>query len=172
MAYVDTNVILANYFPEDRVHSRASAFFELSRKRKIVSPVSVVELFAVVSRLKTELRAPKEILEELPRRRVRALVEFLIKDCKLFLASVPAQAKIKFAGTVLSVPVEYESCIRLAHGLKLKTLDLIHLAYADNLRKWGHGVDVFVTFDGDILRSSTNIQERFGIEVREPSRDL
>jgi predicted nucleic acid-binding protein len=172
MAYVDTNVILANYFPKDRLHSRAAAFFELSRKRKIVSPVSTVELFAVVSRLETELQAPKEILEELPRRRVRALVEFLIKDCKLFLASVPAQAKIKVAGTVLSVPVEYESCIRLAHTLKVKTLDLIHLAYADNLRKWGHGVDVFVTFDGDILRSSTNIQQRLGIEVREPSRDL
>lgn len=172
MAYVDTNVILANYFPEDKLHSRASAFFELSRKRKIVSPVSTVELFAVVSRLETEIQAPKEILEEPPRRRVRALVEFLIRDCKLFLASVPAQAKIKIAGTVLSVPVEYESCIRLAHALKLKTLDLIHLAYADNLRKWGHDVGVFVTFDGDILRSSANIQQQLGIEVKEPSRDL
>jgi predicted nucleic acid-binding protein len=172
MAYVDTNVILANYFPEDKVHGMASAFFELSRKRKIISPVSAVELFAVVSRLQTNIQAPMEIVEESPRRRVRALVEFLIRDCKLFVASVPAQAKIRIAGTMVSVPVEYESCIRLAHVLKLKTLDLIHLAYADNLRKWGHDVDVFVTFDGDILRGSTNIQQQLGIEVKEPTRDL
>jgi predicted nucleic acid-binding protein len=169
MAYVDTNVILAKYFPEDRLHSKATAFLELNRKRKFVSPVSIVELAAVVSRLQRDIRAPRELQQEPPRRRVRAIVEFLIRDCALTVAAVPARAKIKFAGTILSVPLEYHSSIRLAHALELKTLDLIHLAYADNLRKWGHEVAAFVTGDSDILNKSDKIQEQLGIEVKEPA---
>jgi predicted nucleic acid-binding protein len=171
MAYVDTNVILAKYFPEDKLHSRAAAFLELGRKRKIASPVSVVELAAVVSRLQRDIRAPKEVLQEPPRRRIRATVEFMIRDCNLTITSVPARAKIKIAGTILSVPLEYDSSIRLAHALELKTLDLIHLAYADNLRKWGHEVESFVTGDSDILNNSEKIQEQLGIEVKEPAEN-
>jgi len=48
---------------------------------------------------------------------------------------------MKFAGTALSVPLEYHNSMRLAHALELKTLDLIHLAYTDSLRKWGHEVE-------------------------------
>lgn len=169
MAYVDTNVILAKYFPEDKLHSRATAFLELGRNRKIASPVSVVELASVVTRLQRDIRAPKEVLQEPPRRRIRAIVEFLIRDCNVIIAAVPARAKIKFAGTILSVPLEYHSSIRLAHALELKTLDLIHLAYADNLRKWGHEVETFVTGDSDILNNSDKIQEQLGIEVKEPA---
>jgi len=168
MAYVDTNVILARYFPEDKLHRKATAFLEADRK-KIASPVSVVELAAVVSRLQSEMRAPRELLREPPTRRIRAIVEFLIRDCNLIIIAVPARAKIKFAGTILSVPLEYHSSIRLAHALELKALDLIHLAYADTLRKWGHEVETFVTGDSDILNNSEKIREELGIEVEEPA---
>jgi predicted nucleic acid-binding protein len=158
MAYIDTSVILAKYFPQDKFHAEATGFLEASRKRKIISPVSAVELAAVVSRLEKELQAPQEILAEPPRRRNRALVEFFIKDCNLQVANVNAYAKIKLAGTTLPVPLEYQSCIRWAHALKLKTLDLIHLVYADNLRKWGYDLDTFVT--GDSKRTHEFQQHR------------
>ncbi len=172
MAYVDTNVIVAKYFPDDEFHGEASSFIELSRKRKVISPVSVVELAAVTSRLEAELQAPKELLEEPPRRRIHVLVEFFIRDCNLTLASVPAQAKIRVAGAILRVPVEYQSSNRLAHALKLKALDLIHLAYADNLRAWGYDLDTFVTCDEDVLKRSENIQQILGFRVKGPSKDV
>lgn len=49
MAYVDTNVIVAKYVPTDELSSRATAFLE-SSDRKIASPVSTIELAAVISR--------------------------------------------------------------------------------------------------------------------------
>ena len=168
MAYVDTNVILAKYFPADRLHNRATAFLGLDEPRKIVSPVSVVELGAVLSRLQRELRAPEELLKQPPRRRIRAIVEFLIRDCSLVIEAVPARAKVKLAGTILSIPLEYQRSLQLAHALELKALDLIHLAYADNLRKWGHEIETFVTGDSDILSKAEEIQEQLGIEVKEP----
>ena len=128
MAYVDTNVILAKYFPNDKHYARATHFFDRSKETKIVSPVSLVELAAVLSRLDGNLQAPRELLEQTPRRRIRALIEFLIRDSNLFLTSVPVQTKVRISRSVLSLPFEYHSCLRLAHALKLKTLDLIHLS--------------------------------------------
>jgi predicted nucleic acid-binding protein len=172
MAYVDTNVILAKYFPEDKLHAAATAFLELSRKRKIASPVSMVELASVVSRLQREISAPKEILQEPARRRIRAIVEFMIRDCNVTLMALPARARIKLAGAILSVPLEYHRSIALAHALELKTLDLVHLAYADTLRNWGNDVEIFVTGDKGILYNSEKIHEQLGIEIKPPSESL
>ena len=168
MAYVDTNVIVARYFPEDELHERATNFLEESQKRKIISPVSLAELAAVLSRLGSPLSAPVELLQASPKRRIRAVLEFMVRDSHLLVASVPAQAKFKLAGTILSTPIEYLSCIRLAHLLNLKTLDLLHLVYADNLRRSGHHVNAFATFDGEILNKAALIQQEMDIEITEP----
>jgi len=169
MAYVDTNVVLAKYFPEDMIHRRALRFLEQSAMRKIISPISLVELAAVLSRIDPALSAPEELLRETPRRRVRALLEFLIKDTNLHVASVPAKAKLRVGGTSFAAPIEYYTCIRLAHALKLKTLDLLHVAYADNLRKCGYDIKTFVTFDQDIIGKAHEIQQETEIEVKEPN---
>jgi predicted nucleic acid-binding protein len=171
MAYVDTNVVLGKYFPEDKLHQRAVRFLEQTAMWKIISPISLVELTAVLSRIDTALRAPEELLKETPRRRVRALLEFLIRDSNLHVASVPAKAKLRVGGTLFAVPIEYHSCIRLAHALKLKTLDLLHVTYADNLRKSGYGIKTFVTFDQDIIGKAHEIQQETEIEVREPNME-
>jgi predicted nucleic acid-binding protein len=168
MAYVDTNVILARYFPDDKLHDKATSFIEHNAQRKFASPVSIVELAAAVSRHQRDIRAPKELLHEPQRRRIRAVVEFIIRDCNIIIAAVPASVRMKFAGTTLSVPLEYHNSMRLAHALELKTLDLIHLAYADSLRRWGHEIEAFVTGDSDILKNAEKIQEQLPFEVKEP----
>lgn len=169
MAYVDTNVVLAKYFPEDSAHRRAVRFLEQSAVRKMISPISLIELAAVLSRIDPALRAPEELLQETPRRRVRALLEFLIKDTHLHVTTVPAKAKLRVGGTSFTAPIEYHTCIRLAHALKLKTLDLLHVAYADNLRRCGYEIETFVTFDQDILGKANEIQQETEIEVKEPN---
>lgn len=58
MAHVDTSVIIAKCVPEDKLHSKA--FLELDRKRKIASPVSVVELAVVISRLERDLHVARD----------------------------------------------------------------------------------------------------------------
>jgi predicted nucleic acid-binding protein len=169
MEYVDTNVILAKYFPEDKVHQRAVRYLEQNAIRKLISPISLVELVAVLSRVDPAIRAPDELLRETPRRRVRALLEFLIADSHLRVASVPARAKLRAGGTSFSAPIEYLTSIHLAHALKLKALDLLHLAYASNLRQWGYEIKTFVTLDQDIIGRAKEIRQETEIEVKEPN---
>jgi predicted nucleic acid-binding protein len=170
MAYVDTNVILAKYFPSDELHRDASYYLQRTVRKKFVSPVSVVELAAVVSRLQSELQAPKEFIGEPPKKRNRALIEFFIKDCNLLLASVPVHARMKIAKVAVSVPLEYSNSIGFAHALGLRTLDLIHLIYAFNLRRWGHDLDTFVTGDKAILTKADEIESNLEISVKEPAK--
>ena len=169
MSYVDTNVILAKYFPGDRVQPQASLFLE-TRPRKTISPITVIELAAVISRLDVELKASKELLDEKPKRRIRALVEFMIRDSDLVVASVSVQTKVKLGKTVTTIPIEYHSSLGLAHALKLKTLDLLPISYADLLKRSGYELENFVTYDQDVLSKSKEIKEETGIEVKEPSQ--
>jgi predicted nucleic acid-binding protein len=87
----------------------------------------------------------------------------------LQVASVPSRAKLRAGGIPFSAPIEYLTCIRLAHALKLKTLDLLHIAYASNLRKWGYDIKTFVTLDQDIIGRAQEIQQETEIEVEEPT---
>ena len=168
MAYVDTSVILAKYLQNDDFQAKAAEFLR-TRGTKFVSPISLVELAAVLSRSELKLEAPPELSEQTPRRRIRALVEFMIRDSDLFPISVNVQVKLRITKASLTVPIEYQSCIRLAHALRLKTLDLIHLSYADSLKRSGYELDAFVTFDKDILARSEDIRNETAIEVKQPT---
>jgi len=168
MAYVDTNVILGGYCRGDPLSSKALSFLKEEERRKLASPISLVELAAVLSRIDYALDAPEELLQETPKRRIRALVDYMIKQSGLRIVSVPAKIKLRLGGATISVPIEYHSCIRFAHALKLKTLDILHLTYADNLAKWGYDVDVFATFDQEILGKKDQIHQLFSFEVTEP----
>ena len=52
--------------------------------------------------------------------------------------------------------------------MKLRTLDLLHLSNAWNLRLNGYNVDEFATFDSEILMKADRIEELTGIRVIEP----
>ncbi len=109
-------------------------------------------------------------MDERPKRRIRALVEFMIRDSDLVLAGLSIQTKVKLGKTVATIPIEYHSSLRLAHALKLKTLDLLHLSYADLLKRSGYELEDFVTYDQDVLAKSKEIKEETGIQVKEPSQ--
>ena len=85
------------------------------------------------------------------------------------MARVAANVRVPIAGTVVPFPLEYQNALRMAYAMKVKTLDLMHLVYADSLRRLGYDLEVFVTSDPDIHRSSKNIEKHLGIEVLEPS---
>jgi predicted nucleic acid-binding protein len=54
---VDTNVVLARFAPKDPVHAAARKFFS-SPGERIISPVSIVEMNAVLSREFLGLEVP------------------------------------------------------------------------------------------------------------------
>jgi predicted nucleic acid-binding protein len=168
-AYVDTNVIVSKYLPQDPFHDRSKSFLDSGKGRKIVSPLTVVELMAVTSRQAETLQAPEEILKEEPRRRIRGIVEFFLRDSNLTPISVEANTRMKVAGSIVTVPLEYVSSLKLAHSLRLRTLDLMHLAYADNIRSSGEELDSFVTTDRGILKVSDTIEKILKMRTEEPA---
>jgi len=172
MAYIDTNVIIARYAPKDPLNKDAQAFISSTKTRKLISPISVVELMAVLSRLETELDVPTELESEPWGRRIRAVAEFFIRDCRLSIVSFPINAKTKIAGTAVTIPLEYQSSIRQAHALKLKTLDLLHLKCAEKIKKLGIELNLFVTGDEDVLSRAEVIKSNLGITVTPPKEDL
>lgn len=168
--YIDTNVIVAKYHPRDPYYASSRSFLDSSTD-KVASPLSIVELMAVTSRQAKELYAPDEILREPPRRRIRAVVEFLLRDSNITIVPVAAQARVKVAKSILTLPLEYVSSLRLASSLGLRTLDLMHLAYAYNIRGSGYELDSFVTTDTTILKKSVEIEKLLKIHVKKPTVD-
>ena len=63
------------------------------------------------------------------------------------------------------IPLEYYISIKLAEKLTLKTLDLLHIAYAYILRE---EIDYFTTGDKDIIQEREKIKQQTGIEIKTP----
>lgn len=162
--YVDTNVIIARYKPGDPLHGVADELFKRDFEF-VISPVTLVELYSVLSRVKPFVR----LREEFKHASIGTLVAFIIHDLHLKLRARAFLFKLSLLGTTFRVPLEYHIAMKFSEKLQLKTLDLLHLAYAYMLRE---EIDYFVTGDDDILSRRELIRECMGIEVIEPSELL
>ena len=127
----------------------------------MISPLSLVELYAVLSRLKPHLHLPSG-MREVP---LDLLVEFIVEDCKLKIAYALKLALMEAGGWKSRVPLEYLYALRLAERLKLRTLDLLHVILATLTRDL---VDSFVTGDHEILERRREIRELLGLEIVAP----
>jgi hypothetical protein len=67
--------------------------------------------------------------------------------------------------------MEYSKAASEAHRLRLKALDLLHLAYASLISQLEFKLDLFVTADQDILDAASEIEESLGLRTRHP-KDL
>ena len=53
-AYIDTNVVVARYKPNDPLHEIAEKLFNLPQVELYASPLTLVELYSVLSRVHIE----------------------------------------------------------------------------------------------------------------------
>jgi len=132
MSYVDTNVIVAYVDELDPNHSKAVALLS-SEGEKLTSKLTLVELTSVYSR--AEFDEPLSL----------------------------AMYSLKLAGVKL-VEADFDRALvrslELAPILRLRTLDLLHLALCEVLR-----IKRFATFDREIAARSDVIRRKLGIEV-------
>ncbi|BEP17370.1 hypothetical protein PYJP_07220 [Pyrofollis japonicus] len=160
LVYVDTSVVVAALDPLDP--RRDGARRALQRPvGKIVSELVSAELASVLSR-------QRGVLEEVRRRlgvdESVAFVAVLLYILKRFgLRYVPVK---KFSRTLLGRfygPIAYS--ILLSEKLRLRTLDLLHLAYIKALREQGIPVDTLLTADTDFKENEERIRNVLGITV-------
>lgn len=165
MAYVDTNVVVAYGFKNDPNHQNARKIIDKLRSQNLISsPITLVELYSVLSRRHDQYKPPPELKKLKADRLIYGLARYL---CSLMnLKILPDTPKLDRLDE-LSIYHIYSRAIKLAPELSLKTLDLFHLAYATKFHEDGL-VDVFATLDREILEKKDIIEMRLGIKIIGP----
>ncbi|MEM1575069.1 MAG: PIN domain-containing protein [Nitrososphaerota archaeon] len=160
--YIDTSVIIARYKPEDELYEYSERFFKSNKANFYISPLTLVELYSILSRIKNKIILPfqEEILLD-------TLITFIVKDCKLRVISKTYSIERLVVGYKIRLPVEYYLAMRFAEKLKLKTMDLLHILYTW-LFKRNYHIDSFITGDYDIINKADKINELFGIKILHP----
>jgi len=156
VAYLDTNVLLSHYFAEDPNHPYAAQLVENLRRRgeeMLVSLLTLVELYAYVSRRIGALKLPPHYARLGQKEKVAAVVIHVLKHAG--------------AQPVDNTPADLlQKAMQLAHALKLKTLDLLHIAYALHLAEKGL-IHTFATLDKEIAERR-DVVERLGLRLLTP----
>ena len=155
MMYVDTSVIVAALDFSDPRCWRARRVLE-SREPKVVSELVVAELASVLSRR----RLPSGLEPGLA---VAAALLYILGRFELSLVRLGDHVELGPLGR-LHAPIA--AAIELAPRLKLKTLDLLHVAYVKTLRDRGVAVDVLVTADEDFEEVGEELKRTVGVELQ------
>jgi predicted nucleic acid-binding protein len=150
VAYL-TNVLLSHYFAEDPNHLNAARLMETLRRRReemLVSHLTLVELYAYISRRVDALKLPPHYARLSQEEKVAAVVIHVLKHAG--------------AQPVYNTPADHlQKAMRLAHVLRLKTL-----AYALHLAKKGL-IHTFATLDREIAERR-GVIEKLGLKLLTP----
>jgi len=108
LSYVDTNVLLAAYAPNDPLYREARHFLDKDKHPRIGSPLTFVELTAVLARAKPSLDIPASYTREFSlKQRIRASIEYMFHDAGVHLASHVGVSTVRFRHRTISLPMEY-----------------------------------------------------------------
>lgn len=161
MSYIDTSIIVAALDPEDPLQKSATAILK-KEEDKIVSELVLLELASVLSRriplieFKEKLKVREELI-------VPTLLLYLLKRFGLRYEKVDGRVKVP---TIDSVYLPVATAINLSRKLKLKALDLLHVAYIRLLKEKGKALNTLITADEDFSRISGEEKASLGVKIR------
>lgn len=162
MNYIDTSVIVAALDPLDPRCEKARSLLEKGED-KIVSELVLVELTSIVAR-REELVS--SIASELGLRRdeaVTAILLYVLRRFNLKYRSIHGSTRLPLLGSVYR-PIA--TAIELSSPLRLKALDLLHVAYAKLLKDGGEAIQRLVTADKDFGKMREALREKVGIDLQ------
>lgn len=172
MAYVDTSVLVAAYAPSDPIHEQSENFLASTKPPKVISPLTFIELSSVLARREEDLEIPLLLKKEPPARRIRAVVEYVVRDWGLNVASELGSSRIRIGNRSVTMPLEYSKAASLAPLLKLRALDLLHLDYAHLIDRLQTNIRTFVTGDDGIISKAAEIHKALEITVKHPGNTI
>ncbi len=160
MSYVDTSLIVAALDPLDPRRGRAREVLDGERD-KVVSELVLVELASVLSRRGDLVSSIASKLGLSREETVIAVILYLLKRFNLRYRSVEGRARLTPLGR-LCRPVAI--AMELSPALGLKTLDLLHVAYAKLMREEGEPMQKLITADEDFEKVREKLREITGID--------
>jgi predicted nucleic acid-binding protein len=167
--YLDTNVILARWAPQEAHHSDAKKILQAVEEGKAEAVTSTLTLLEVVS---TTSRAFDRFKDAKPMKREEisgAYLKRVVNTRNLSLIPFGGDVTLNVDDRGVNVPALLAVALEVASKTGVKTLDNIHVAsvYVAS-RISGHRVDYLVTLDEDMLRRRTEIEGLTGVKVAAP----
>ena len=161
MSYIDTSIIVAALDPTDYRSKDALKILE-EEKHKIISELTLLELASVlssrrelVSNLADKLGLDIEIT-------ISAILLYLMKRFNLRHRGFERLTKIMPLGRIYN---PLATAIELSPKLRLKTLDLLHIAYVKLLKDEGEPVYKLITADADFEEAREHLEETIGVHL-------
>ena len=161
MSYIDTSIIVAALDPID-YRSRGALKILEEEKHKIISELTLLELASVLSRrreLVSDLADKLGLDIEIT---ISAILLYLMKRFNLRHRGFESLMKIMPLGKVYN---PLATAIELSPKLRLKTLDLLHIAYVKLLKDEGEPIHKLITADTDFEEAREYLEETAGVHL-------
>jgi len=168
MSYVDTSLIIAALDQLDSRQKLAQKTLE-SIENKKVSELVLVELANVLTKkekMLLEISRKIKIRKELM---IPTVILYIMKRFKLSYKKVEGSEIISAIGNLY---LPFATAINISSKFKLKTLDLLHLAYIKTLIEQGEEINEIVTVDEDFEKEKELIDQELGIKVKTLAEDI
>ncbi len=168
--YLDTNVILARYVPDEPQHDESKSLMnkiEAGQLEAVTSVLTLVEVVCTTSRAYQKFDDEARALE---REEVAgAFLRRLLNIKKLDFIPMSGELSVAAEERQVKLPALYALAIEIGSKTGVKTLDALHLASASIAsRICGDKVDYFVTLDEDILKKQQEIRNLIDSKVVSP----
>lgn len=169
--YLDTNVILARWAPQEPHHLDAKKILRAVEDGKVEAVTSTLTLLEVVSTTSRAFDRFKEGERPMSREEISgAYLKRVVNTRNLSLVPFGGDVTVKIDDRGVKVPALLAVALEVASKTGVKTLDSIHVAsvYVAS-RIYGRRVEYMVTLDEDILKRRKEIESLTGVQVAAPS---
>jgi len=162
MSYIDTSIIIAALDKLDPRQGLAQEVLEKEENKKI-SELVLAELASILSRrenvlleISRRINVKKELI-------ITVAILYIMRRFKLNYRRVDGHKRIFVVGNLYS---PLATAIDISSKFKLKTLDLLHLAYVKTLIEQGEEVNELITIDDDFKRERDTIEQELNVKVK------
>ena len=174
LVYLDTNILLARYAPDDPQHDEAKELLkriEAGELSAVTSVLTLVEVVCATSRAYDKFDDKEESLE-----REEVAGAFLRRVANMGnLGFVPlgGEVSVDVMERKVKLPAVFALAFEIGAKSGVKTLDALHLASASVAsRIYGQKIDCFVTLDEDILKRREDVSGLIESKVVSPAEQI
>jgi predicted nucleic acid-binding protein len=171
LLYLDTNVILARYAPNESQHDEAKTLLSKVETGELSAVTSVLTLVEVVCATGRAYERFGDKAEALGREEIAgAFLRRVINIKKLEFIPMGGEASFNVNDRRVKLPALFALALEIGSKTGLKTLDTLHLASASIAsRIYGSKIDYFVTLDEDMLKRREDISSLIESRVVSPA---
>jgi predicted nucleic acid-binding protein len=154
LLYLDTNIILARYAPDELHHDEAKELLSKIESGRLSAVTSVLTLVEVVCTTSRAYERYDHKGEALGREEVAgAFLRRVLKIKSLEFIPMGGEVSVNVEEGHVELPALFALALEIGSKTGVKTLDTLHLASAAiAARIYGQKIDYFVTLDADILK--------------------